>query len=76
MSYVTKKNINLRFQQLLILVLHLVLLRWIFYTLGNAGSMLTSEVLLHFAGIGTYGGFLIFGCAKWARRRYVKGLDD
>lgn len=76
MSYITKKNINLRIQQLVILVLHLILLRWIWYTLNNAGSMLTTEVLLHFAGIGTFGAVLIFGCAKWARRRYMKGLDD
>ena len=76
MSYITKKNLNLRIQQLIILILHLVLLKWIWYTLGNSGAMDTTTVLLHFSGIATMGALLIFGCAKWARRRYVKGLDD
>lgn len=76
MSYITKKNLNLRIQQFVILILHLILLRWIWYTLNNAGAMTTTETLLHFTGIGTFGALLIFGCAKWAKRRYVKGLDD
>jgi hypothetical protein len=76
MAYITKKNLPLRVQQLVILILHLVLLRWIWYTLNNAGAMTTTETLVHFTGIGTFGALLIFGCAKWAKRRYVKGLDD
>ncbi|ATH07002.1 hypothetical protein BIY24_03340 [Halobacteriovorax marinus] len=76
MSYITKKNLNLRIQQLIILILHLVLLRWIWYTLNNTGAMNTTEVLLHFSGIGLMGALLIFGCAMWAKRRYIKGLDD
>jgi glucan phosphoethanolaminetransferase (alkaline phosphatase superfamily) len=76
MSYVTKKNLNLRIQQLIILILHLILLKWIWHTLNNAGLMNTTEVLIHFSGIAIMGALLIFGCAKWARRRYVKGLDD
>ena len=76
MSYITKKNYILRIQQFVILILHLVLLRWIWYTLNNAGAMSITETLTHFSGIGTYGALLIFGCAQWAKRRYVKGLDD
>ena len=76
MAYLTKKNLPLRIQQLVILILHLILLRWIWYTLNNAGAMTTTETLLHFSGIGLFGAVLIFGCAKWARRRYLLGLDD
>ncbi len=76
MAYITKKNLPLRAQQFVILILHFILLRWIWYTLNNAGAMTTTETLLHFTGIGTFGALLIFGCAKWAKRRYVKGLDD
>lgn len=76
MSYINKQNYILRIQQIIIFVLHIILLAWMWFTLNNAGAMTVTETMLHFSGIGTYGALLIFGCAKWARRRYVKGLDD
>jgi len=48
-----------RFQQALILIAHLVLLRWIFYTLSNAGHFTIKEVTLHFFGMALFGAFLI-----------------
>ena len=48
-----------RFQQFLILVAHLVLLKWIFYTLGNAGLFTIKEVTYHFIGMALFGAFLI-----------------
>ncbi len=59
-----------RLQQLFILVAHLLLLKWMFYTLSEAGSLPTMQVFLHFAGMAAYGGFLIRGTAYWAQRRY------
>lgn len=59
-------------QHLFILLIHLVLLAWIYYTLQNAGEMSTLVAFLHFLGIGSYGGLLIFGTASWAKWHHRK----
>jgi len=71
-KWITKQNMAYRFQQLLILVLHLVLLKWMMYALNNSGKYTTSEVMAHFTGMAIYGALLIRGCAWWAKRRYLK----
>ena len=57
-----------RIQQTLILLLHLILLGWIYHTLSEAGTMQVTEAFLHFLGMGLYGALLIFGTATWAKR--------
>lgn len=71
-KWITRQNIAYKLQQLLILILHLVLLKWIMFALKESGSLKTSEVFLHFTGMAVYGGLLIRGCAWWAKRRYLK----
>lgn len=71
-GYITKQNAFYRFQQLVILVLHLILLRWMFYTLSETGGMTTTIVFVHFAGMSIYGGLLIRGCAAWAKHHHLK----
>ena len=60
----------LRFQQLVIIVLHLALLRWMLFVLSEAGVLTTGQVLGHFLGMAVYGAALIRGCAAWGKRRY------
>ncbi len=73
-NFITKENIWYRLQQLIILVLHLVLLKWMFYTLTNSGSLSLNEVLSHFVGMSIMGAILIRGCAYWANYHYQKDL--
>jgi hypothetical protein len=54
--------------KLIIAILHVVLLVWIFYVLGNTGSMDTLSVMLHFMGLAAYGAFLIIGTALWTKK--------
>lgn len=61
-----------RFQQLVILILHLVLLYWIYFALSESGAMTTKEVLLHFTGMAIFGALLIRGCAAWAKWHHEK----
>lgn len=72
MTFITKKNFSYRLQQLLILVAHLVLLKWILYVLNNGGLMQMQAVLLHFFGMSLYGAMLIRGTALWAKHRFIK----
>jgi hypothetical protein len=71
-SYITKKNIFYRFQQLIILILHLILLNWMVYALTESGALSFNEVMLHFFGMSVYGGALIRGCAYWAKYHHLK----
>lgn len=61
-----------RFQQLLILVAHLVLLGWMYYALSESGHLSMQTVLLHFVGMAIYGALLIRGTALWAKHHYNK----
>lgn len=67
-----KYNIWYRTQQLIILVLHLILLYWMYFTLTHSGAMTTLEVLYHFVGMSIMGAGLIRGTAFWARHHYLK----
>ena len=73
-GFITKQNIWYRTQQLIIFVLHLVLLRWMFYILSNSGRMQTLEVFYHFLGMSVMGALLIRGSAYWARHHYIKEI--
>lgn len=74
-NFVTKENLNHRLMQLFILVAHLVLLRWIVYTLMEGGILPFTTLMYHFLGISLYGGVLIRFCAWFYRRQYLKELE-
>lgn len=76
MAYITRKNIFYRFQQLVILLLHLVLLKWMHYALTETGMMDIKTVMLHFTGMSIYGAALIRGCAAWAKYHHQKEQRD
>jgi apolipoprotein N-acyltransferase len=61
-----------RFEQVLIVVAHLLLLKWIFYALYEGGQLDTTKLLLHFLGMALYGAGLIRVCAWLAKRRFLK----
>ena len=71
-EFFIKHNIWYRTQQLIILVLHFVLLCWMYFTLTHSGAMTTAEVLYHFVGMSIMGAALIRGTAYWARHHYLK----
>lgn len=75
-NFITKQNIGYRLQQLVILVLHLILLRWMFYTLANSGRMPMTHVLYHFIGMSIMGAGLIRGTAWWAKHHYIKEVKS
>ena len=71
-NFINRNNINYRIQQLVILLLHLILLRWMFYTLAHSGKMTMLTVMLHFIGMSLMGAGLIRGTAWWANYHYMK----
>jgi hypothetical protein len=75
-TFITKENFWFRLQQLIILVLHLILLKWMYYVLSNSGAFSMTEVMYHFLGMSTMGAGLIRGCAMWARFHYLRELKE
>lgn len=75
-GFITKDNLWYRTQQLIILVLHLILLKWMFYTLSNSGRLPVTEVVYHFIGMSIMGALLIRGSAYWARHHYIKEIKQ
>jgi sugar phosphate permease len=75
MNILNNENIKYRLQQLLILVLHLILLKWMYYTLAELGTEKTSIVLTHYIGMSIYGAVLIRGCAAWGKYRHHLDLE-
>ena len=73
-NFITKDNIWYRLQQLIIFVLHLILLKWMYYTLTNSGRLTMTEVFYHFIGMSIMGALLIRGTAWWARHHYIKEI--
>jgi hypothetical protein len=71
-NIINKYNLFYRIQQLIILVLHLVLLKWMYFTLSNSGALSTTEVFYHFTGMSLMGAGLIRGTAYWAKHHYIK----
>lgn len=76
MSFLNRENLSYRLQQLVLFLLHLILLKWMFYSLSETGSMSTLTVMGHFTGMSVYGGLLIVTCAKWAKWHYEKELEN
>jgi hypothetical protein len=71
-KYLTLKKIVYRSEQVLIVVAHLILLKWIFYCLYEGGTMEVSKLMLHFTGMAIFGAVLIRGTAYLVQRRYMK----
>jgi len=74
MDFINRDNIFYRFQQLILFILHIILLKWMYYSLSQTGSLPTEVVLYHFFGMSVYGALLIVGCAKWAKYHHEKEL--
>lgn len=73
-NFITQHNLWYRLQQVIIFVLHMILLKWMYYTLSNSGSLSSTDVFYHFIGMSIMGAVLIRGCAYWARYHYLKEL--
>lgn len=71
-KFFTKKNIKKKFVQFVILIAHLVLLKWILYTLYEGGILPIKTLLLHFVGMSLYGALLIRICAFIYKKEYLK----
>lgn len=74
-TFITKENLGQRMVQFLILIAHLVLLKWILYTLYEGGVLPFKTLLYHFVGISVYGALLIRTCAYIYKRQYLKELE-
>ena len=68
------KKIYHRIEQLLILVAHLALFKWILVILNKGGAMTVSSLLLHFCGIALSGAILIAFCAWRGKKKYQNDL--
>jgi apolipoprotein N-acyltransferase len=73
-NFITKENLNHRLLQFFILIAHVVLLKWILYTLYEGGVLPFQTLLYHFLGISIYGAVLIRFCAWIYKRQYIKEL--
>ena len=67
---VKRKNFLGFTEKVILLIAHLLLLKWILFVLENANSMQNQEVTLHFLGLAAAGSFLIYLCANLAKFRY------
>jgi hypothetical protein len=74
-NFITKENFNHRLMQFVILVVHLLLLKWIIYTLSEGGVLPFKTLMYHFLGISVSGGVLIRFCAWFYRRQYLQELE-
>jgi apolipoprotein N-acyltransferase len=74
-QFVNRKNIGQRLTQLFILMAHLVLLKWILYTLYEGGVLPFQTLMFHFLGISIFGALLIRTCAYIYKRQYLKELQ-
>lgn len=74
-TWFKKESFNQRMTQLAILVAHLILLKWILYTLYEGGVLPFTTLMYHFLGISIYGGLLIRTCAYIYKRQYLKELE-
>jgi type VI protein secretion system component VasK len=74
-NFVTKENLNHRIMQFIILMAHLVLLKWIIYTLSEGGVLPFQTLMYHFLGISVSGGVLIRFCAWFYKKQYLKELE-
>jgi apolipoprotein N-acyltransferase len=73
-NFITKENFKHRMIQFFILLAHLVLLKWILYTLYEGGVLPFQTLMFHFLGISVFGALLIRTCAWIYKRQYLKEL--
>jgi hypothetical protein len=74
-NFLNRENFGQRLTQFLIIVAHLVLLKWILYTLYEGGVLPFKTLLYHFLGISAFGAALIRTCAYIYKRQYLKELE-
>lgn len=74
-KFITRENIGQRFTQLMILLAHIALLKWILYTLWEGGVLPFKTLMYHFIGISISGALLIRTCAYIYKREYLKELE-
>lgn len=74
-KFVNRENIGQRFTQLMILLAHIALLKWILYTLWEGGVLPFQTLMYHFIGISIAGALLIRTCAYIYKRQYLKELE-
>ncbi|MFP5459036.1 MAG: hypothetical protein ACLGG7_09905 [Bacteriovoracia bacterium] len=71
-TFLNKNNWRRRLVELVILVVHLLLLRWILYVLAEGGTLPIEYVVMHFMGLAVSGALLIRFCAWLYRRQYLR----
>lgn len=71
-KFLNKHNWRRRMVELVILVVHLLLLRWIVYVLSEGGTLPIELVVGHFMGLAVTGALLIRFCAWLYRRQYLR----
>ena len=74
-NFINKENLSQRMTQFFILIAHIILLKWILYTLYEGGVLPFSTLLYHFLGISFFGALLIRVCAYIYKREYLKELE-
>lgn len=74
-KFINRDNFGQRFTQLLILIAHILLLKWILYTLYEGGVLPFKTLMFHFTGISIAGALLIRTCAYIYKRQYLKELE-
>lgn len=74
-KFINKDNYGQRMIQIAIFLAHIILLKWILYTLYEGGVLPFSTLLFHFLGISVYGAVLIRTCAYIYKRQYLKELE-
>jgi apolipoprotein N-acyltransferase len=74
-NFINKENFSQRMTQFFILIAHIILLKWILYTLYEGGVLPFSTLLYHFLGISLFGALLIRVCAYIYKREYLKELE-
>lgn len=75
-NFITRDNLGQRTTQIIILIAHIVLLKWILYTLYEGGVLPFKTLMFHFTGISIYGAVLIRTCAYIYKRQYLKELEQ
>jgi apolipoprotein N-acyltransferase len=75
-NFINRENLGSRLTQIVIFIAHVVLLKWILYTLYEGGVLPFSTLLYHFLGISIYGAVLIRTCAYIYKRQYLKELEQ
>ena len=71
-KYLNKNNYRRRMVEFVILVAHLLLLKWIVYILSEGGALPVELVIAHFVGLAMAGALLIRFCAWLYRREYLR----